>query len=98
VHRKLAIAHATLKNARALLLDEPTHGLDASDIEPLITSLRLIRKGGAAILLATRDLAFAQRVAARVVHLEHGAIIETSDLTTSRRAFHADSYLSHLVS
>ncbi len=97
VQRKLALTLATLRSTRGLLLDEPLRDLEPGDCEPLITSLRLIRKGGAAILLATRDLEFARRVATRVVHLEKGASVETCELTASRRDFHANSYLSRLV-
>jgi ABC-type multidrug transport system ATPase subunit len=98
VYRKLAFALATLRNARGLLIDEPLTDLtDPSDVERLVSSLRLMRKGGSAILLATRDVAFAQRIATRLVRLEHGSVVETVDLFTSRQAFHADSYLARLV-
>jgi ABC-2 type transport system ATP-binding protein len=95
--RKLALTLATLKNADGLLLDEPTCDLNASDTDPLVRSLRGIRKRGTAVLLATHDLAFARRIATRVVLLERGAVVETFDPNASRRAFHADSYLAELV-
>lgn len=63
----------------------------------LVETLRRIGKRGAAILLATRDFAFAQRLATRVVLLERGAAVETIDPQASRRAFHSDSYLADLV-
>ena len=97
LRRKLALALALLENTNALLLDEPAADLDAADTTALIETLRRIRRRDAAILLATRDLAFAQRLATRIVLLEEGAVVETIDPHASRRTFHADSYLAELV-
>lgn len=97
IHRKLAITLAGLKKVPALLLDEPMRDLSAADLESLIAMLRLLRKRGAAILLATRDLAFAHRLATRVVVLERGCTIESYDPNASRRSHHDSSYLTELV-
>lgn len=97
LRRKLAVTLAVLKNTDALLLDDPTCDLDAHDLDSLVRSLRAIRKRGLAILIATRDLAFARRIATRIVLLERGAVVETFDPNASRRAFHADSYLADLL-
>jgi len=97
LRRKLALTLALLKDADALLLDEPAAELDDTDTTALVESLRRIRRRGAAILLATRDLAFAQRLATRVVLLERGAVVETLDPQASRRGHAAESYLTALV-
>lgn len=97
IRRKLALAAATLHNAPVLLLDEPARDLDAHDTDELVASLRRIRKGGAAILLATRDLDFARRLATHIVVLHSGNIVEAFDPNASRVAHRADSYLAQLV-
>lgn len=95
--RKLALATALLKNAPGLLLDDPTADLTAADVAALIESLRRIRKRGTTILLATRDLAFARRLATRVVLMEAGAVVEIIEPNSSRRVRQADSYLVELL-
>jgi len=59
--------------------------------------LRRLRKRGLAILLATRDLAFARRLATRIVLLEGGAIVETFDPNAPRHATEARAYLADLI-
>lgn len=97
LRRRLALAAATLENAPALLLDGPNTGLDECDLADLILALRRIRKRGTAVLLATRNLEFARRLATRIVLLEQGSIVETIDPNASRRAHHDDSYLASLM-
>jgi ABC-type sulfate/molybdate transport systems ATPase subunit len=80
-----------------LLLDAPDAGLDEGDLADLVLALRRIRKRGTAVLLATRDLEFAHRLATRIVLLEHGSIVETIDPNVSRRAYQEDSYLTALL-
>lgn len=97
LRRRLALAAATLANAPALLLDAPDDGLDGRDLADLILALRRIRKRGTAVLVATRDLEFARRLATRIVVLEHGAIVETIEPNLSRRAHEEESYLAGLL-
>jgi ABC-type multidrug transport system ATPase subunit len=97
VQRHLALTLAWLTHAPALLIDDPTRGLASSDIDALVMNLRSLRKADRAILLATRDLSFARRLATRIVLLERGTVVETLDPNASRRAFHAESYLADLV-
>jgi len=95
--RQLAFAAASLKNAPALLLDEPARDLDAAGLDELVTGLRRLRKRGTAVLLATRDLILARRLATRIVYLEAGSIVATAEPQHSRRHHAEASYLSALV-
>jgi ABC-2 type transport system ATP-binding protein len=97
LRRRLALTAATLENAPALLLDAPDAGLDEGDLADLVLALRRIRKRGTAVLLATRDLEFARRLATKIVLLEHGAVVETIDPNLSRRAYQDESYLTALL-
>jgi len=60
---------------RALLLDEPTRGLDYGAKQHLVELLQGWAQGGAAILLVTHDVELAAAVAGRVVLLSQGEII-----------------------
>jgi ABC-2 type transport system ATP-binding protein len=97
VRRKLAFVLATLRNPVAFLLDDPTCDLEPADIEALVVGLRRLRKAGAAILLATRDIPFAHRLATRVVLLERGVAVEAIELNVPRNASAANVYLAELV-
>lgn len=97
LRRKLAFVVAIMRDADALLLDDPTCDLAATDIDELVAHLRRLRKRGLAILLATRDLAFAQRLATRIVVLNRGAVVETVDPNAPRRATEANAYRADLI-
>ena len=95
--RQLALAVATLKNAPALVIDDPVRDLEGAELDHFVASLRRLRKRGRAILLATRELDFARRLATRIVLMENGTVLEVIDPNTSRQRFKADSYLAELV-
>jgi ABC-type branched-subunit amino acid transport system ATPase component len=76
---------------------EPAAGLDATATAALIASFRRLRRRGLAFVIATRDLAFAQHLATRLVLVEAGSVVETLELQSSRQTHAADSYLGTLV-
>jgi ABC-2 type transport system ATP-binding protein len=63
MRQKVGIAIALAKDAKALLLDEPTSGLDPSASYEFSVLLRRFAERGAAVLMATHDLARRHRVA-----------------------------------
>lgn len=97
LRRKLALSLAILEDRPLLLLEEPTTDLDASEVAALALAVRRLRRRGAAILIATGDLTFARRVSTRILHLENGMVLETTEVTSSRRAHRETSYLAQLV-
>lgn len=86
----------TEKYARARV-DNPTTDFDKEDLYHFVASLRRMRKRGKAILLATRDLDFARRLATRIVLMGNGAVVEVNDPNASRRMFNTTSYLAEPV-
>ena len=56
MRQRVALALALARQARVLLLDEPTTGLDPEAATQLATVLRELSSEGAAILLTTHDL------------------------------------------
>jgi len=59
----------------ALLLDEPTRGMDRARKADLAVSLRRLAAEGAAVLVATHDAEWAAEVAERVVLLGDGVVL-----------------------
>ena len=75
MRQKLGIAIAILKQAPALLLDEPTAGLDPKAAADFIELLFKLRKEGKAILMSTHDVFRAKEVADRVGIMKEGVLI-----------------------
>jgi ABC-2 type transport system ATP-binding protein len=70
--RKLGLAAAILKQAPALLLDEPLAGLDPRSTAEMAELLDAQRRQGKALLLATHDLFWAGQLADRICVLQEG--------------------------
>lgn len=81
--QRVALAGALVSGPELLLLDEPSSALDAVGREELV---RLLDAQGAAVVLATHDLAFARRVCRRFVVLEAGRVVEdTAEADVARK-------------
>jgi energy-coupling factor transport system ATP-binding protein len=65
----------------ALLLDEPTRGLDYPAKTVLADLLRDLARGGTAIAVATHDVEFTATVADRVVVLAEGTVVADGPAT-----------------
>ena len=73
--RRLSIAAMLAHDRPALLLDEPTLGLDRRDTIATMTALRRAAADGRGVLLATHDLRTVATLADRVVVLAEGRIV-----------------------
>ena len=74
--QRVAIARALSTEPKVLLLDEITSALDPVLVAEVLEALRALAKGGATMLIATHEMAFAADVADRICYLEGGRIIE----------------------
>lgn len=83
--RRLALAQAMLGGRRVLLLDETLSGLDAVARRDLGDRVARLAATGVAVLLAARDAAALERIAARVLVLRAGRIVRAGTLTTLLR-------------
>ncbi|GAA1790132.1 hypothetical protein GCM10009712_41770 [Pseudarthrobacter sulfonivorans] len=70
--RILAITLQTMDNPQVLLIDEPTRGLDPAARAAVAAALRAAADEGAAVLIATHDLDFAQSLGARILPMSDG--------------------------
>lgn len=73
--RRLALALALAHDPPVLLLDEPTAGLDVASRTELHREMDRARKEGAAIVLATHDMAEAEKMCDRIAILLRGRIV-----------------------
>lgn len=73
--RRLGLALALCGNPEALLLDEPTSGVDHAGRALLRAAVREAADAGAAVLITTHELNEAQRLADRLVIIDKGAIV-----------------------
>jgi energy-coupling factor transport system ATP-binding protein len=90
--QRLALVLALMLCAEpdALLLDEPTRGLDYPAKDALAGVLNRLAEGGRAVLVCTHDVEFAAAVAARVVVLAEGQVVAdgaSADVLAASPAF-----------
>lgn len=84
--QRVALARALLREARFLLMDEPTTGLDPTAASAVLNTLAAARDGGAGLLLVTHDLRLAPRIADRIVFLDRGRVVEVVEGPDPRAA------------
>lgn len=78
--RKLEIARAMATNPKLLLLDEPAAGMNPTETEELMKTIKLIRDTfGIAILLIEHDMKLVLGICEKLVVLDHGTIIASGD-------------------
>ena len=90
LQRRLALALAISHRPPVLILDEPTAGLDVGSRTELHSLMRELRDAGTAIVLATHDMAEAEKLADRVAILLRGVVVATGtprDLTATGSGF-----------
>ena len=71
------IARMLTRQARVLILDEPTATLTDVEIERIFAALRAVRREGRAVIYITHRLAEVAAICDRVTVLRHGAVIGT---------------------
>ncbi len=74
MRRQVTIAAAAALRPRLLLVDEATASLDPEAVVVLRTIVAQLARNGSAVLVATQDLGFAEKVCDRVVMLLSGVV------------------------
>lgn len=72
--RRLHLALALCHNPKVLILDEPTAGLDVEGRYALHNEIQQLKSGGVSILIATHDMAEAEKLCDTIAILRDGVI------------------------
>jgi polar amino acid transport system ATP-binding protein len=75
--QRVAIARALAMEPDVLLFDEPTSALDPRLVGEVLAVVADLAAGGQTMVIVTHEIAFARRVAHRVVVLDAGLIVES---------------------
>ena len=78
--RRLNLAASLLHDPDILLLDEPTVGVDPQSRNAIFDNLEILKRGGKALLYTTHYMEEAERLADRIVVIDHGKVIANDTL------------------
>lgn len=100
--QRLSLALALAGAPDVLFLDEPTSGVDIEGRDVIRDIIASAAGSGATVVLASHDMAEAQRVATHVVLFQHGRIVAAgplNDITHGRKRlrFTSDTHLDTLA-
>lgn len=74
--QRVEILKALYRNAKVLILDEPTAVLTPSEVDDLLDMMRSLRKSGTSIIIITHKLKETLSVADRVAVLRNGVLVQ----------------------
>ena len=80
VKRRLNLAAGLLHDPDILLLDEPTVGVDPQSRNAIFGNLETLKRAGKALLYTTHYMEEAERLADRIVVIDHGKVIADDTL------------------
>jgi ABC-2 type transport system ATP-binding protein len=87
--RRLNLAAGILHDPEILLLDEPTVGVDPQSRNAIFDNLEELKRRGKALLYTTHYMEEAERLADRVVVIDHGRVVANDTLAGLRGAVSA---------
>lgn len=80
--QRVAIARALALQPEVMLFDEPTSALDPERVKEVLDAMRSLADQGMTMVVVTHELGFAREVADRVLFMDAGRVVESSDPTT----------------
>ena len=80
--QRVAIARALALDPEVMLFDEPTSALDPERVKEVLDAMRQLASGGMTMVVVTHEIGFARDVADRVMFMDQGQVVETSDPVT----------------
>jgi len=83
--RRLNLAAGLLHDPDILLLDEPTVGVDPQSRNAIFDNLEVLKAQGKALLYTTHYMEEAERLADRIVVIDHGRVVADDTLTGMQR-------------
>ncbi|MET4080208.1 ABC-2 type transport system ATP-binding protein [Pedobacter sp. UYP30] len=76
VNQKMGLAIALARNAKILLMDDPTGWLDNEEAAEFFDLIKSFADRGKTVLMATKDIFNASNLKARIGIMHHGSLIE----------------------
>jgi glutamate/aspartate transport system ATP-binding protein len=77
--QRVAITRALAMDPVVMLFDEPTSALDPEMINEVLDVMVKLAEDGMTMVVVTHEMAFARRVADRVLFMDHGRIVENRE-------------------
>ena len=77
--QRVAIARALCMNPRVMLFDEPTSALDPEMVAEVLDTMIDLAESGMTMICVSHEMGFAKQVADRVIFMDEGKIIESSE-------------------
>ena len=74
--QRVAIARALAMDPKLMLFDEPTSALDPELVNEVLDVMGGLARKGMTMIVVTHEIHFAERVANRILMVDHGRIIE----------------------
>ena len=87
--RRLNIACALVHDPDVLLLDEPTAGVDPQSRNAIFDNLEALKRAGKALVYTTHYMEEAERLADRIVIIDHGQVVASGALAELYRTLPA---------
>ena len=91
IRRKVAMTAALSLDVPNILIDEPTVGLDPESVVVLRRLVKHLGRGGSAVLLATQDLVFAERVCDHLFLIHNGRLVAEGSPALLLERYHVKS-------
>ncbi|MGR9052578.1 MAG: ABC transporter ATP-binding protein [Gammaproteobacteria bacterium] len=95
--RRLMIARAMVHSPRLLILDEPTAGVDIEIRRSMWALMREVNSQGTTIILTTHYLEEAESLCRNIGIINHGRIVEHSDMASLLARLHVDHFVLDLA-
>ena len=80
--QRIAIVRALCLNPEVILLDEITAALDPEMVREVLEVVLELAREGMSMLIVTHEMGFARKVADRIVFMDKGGIVESTDPET----------------
>jgi ABC-2 type transport system ATP-binding protein len=88
--RRLNLAAGLLHDPDILLLDEPTVGVDPQSRNAIFDNLETLKRRGKALLYTTHYMEEAERLADRIVIIDHGRVVMDDTMAGIERQLSRD--------
>lgn len=98
--QRVAIARALAMEPKAILFDEPTSALDPEMVAEVLAVMTGLAKEGMTMFCVTHEMAFARKVADRVLFMDAGEIVEDAPAErffTAPQSERARSFLQQIL-